>query len=250
MEHASFMEMEVRFYLWCPHVKCKSTQPFLIPKTTHSASGALVKAAGVEKPTAIAITYDTFDRCLRATSCLRDAFPDTPIFVRCGESGGRKELVKAGATEVIVATGTLAKGMGRLLGVRKETRFGGVLDDSGAAVALRDMASSLYPAVAKGSDAVLAGIAEEIDSDTDKDEMRKLFKLFSTSISLNEDGKVKLTELMDEILRTSDWFVSDDEIKEMLGCDVMSSECLDDERYISFSEFVKLYKQNLVMGKK
>ena len=53
----------------------------------------------LKKTTAIAITYDTFDRCLRVTACLQDAFPDTPIFVCCGESGGQKELVMNGSHE-------------------------------------------------------------------------------------------------------------------------------------------------------
>jgi len=213
------------------------------------SSGSLIKAAGVEKPTAIAVTYDSIDRCLRATSCLRDAFPDTPIFVRCDAEGPVKELVKAGATEVIVASGTVAKGMGRLLGVKKETRFGGMLDDSGVALKLRDMAFPLYPAVAKGSETILTGIADEIDSDSDRDEMRKLFKLFTTSFTLNEDGKVKLSELMNEILRTSDRVMNDDEIREMLGCDSTSSNC-DQDVYVTFSDFVKLYKQNIVLGQK
>ena len=214
------------------------------------ASGSLIKAAGVEMPTAIAVTYDSFDRCLRATACLRDAFPDTPIFVRCDAAGPVKELVKAGATEVIVATGTVAKGMGRLLGVQKETRFGGVLDDSAVALKLRDMAFPLFPPVSKGSEAILSDIADEIDSDRDKDEMRKLFKLFSTSLSLNEDGKVKLSELTNEILRTSKGVLNDDEIREMLGCDSTLKECFDEDRYVTFSEFVKLYRQNLTIGQK
>ncbi|KAL7480697.1 hypothetical protein ACHAW6_006362 [Cyclotella cf. meneghiniana] len=212
------------------------------------ASGALIKAAGVEHPTAIAVTYSSFDRCLRATACLRDAFPETPIFVRCDESGLVKELVKAGATEVIVATGTVAKGMGQLLGVRKETRFGGVLDDT--AIALRDMAFPLYPPVAKGTGDIISDIANEIDSDSDRDDMRKLFRLFSTSLTLNEDGKVQLSELMNEILRTSKWFISDEDIKEILGCEEMSSDYADKEKYVTFSEFVMLYRKNLMQGQK
>eukprot|EP00956_Cyclotella_meneghiniana_P021791 scaffold40218_cov66-Cyclotella_meneghiniana.AAC.2 len=213
------------------------------------ASGSLIKAAGVEEPTAIAITYDSIDRCLRATACLRDAFPETPIFVQCDATGPVKELVKAGATEVIVASGTVAKGMGKLLGVAKETRFGGLLDEnSDVAMKLRDMTFPLYPPVAKGSEAILDDIADEINSDNDQDEMRKLFKLFSTSLSLNDDGKVRLTELIDEILRTSKGVLNDEQIKEMMGCDSSLNECLDEDRYVTFSEFVKL-SRNLISQK-
>jgi Ca2+-binding EF-hand superfamily protein len=158
--------------------------------------------------------------------------------------------VKAGATEVIVASGTVAKGIGKLLGVSKETRFGGVLDDSGVAVKLRDMAFPLYPPVAKGSGKILSDIAEEIDSDRDKNEMRKLFKLFSTSLSLNDDGKVKLSELTNEILRTSKGVMNDDDIREMLGCDSDQKDCFEQDRYVTFSEFVTLYKQNLLLSQK
>lgn len=156
--------------------------------------------------------------------------------------------MKAGATEVIVATGTVAKGMGQLLGVRKETRFGGVLDDT--AIALRDMAFPLYPPVAKGTGDIISDIANEIDSDSDRDDMRKLFRLFSTSLTLNEDGKVQLSELMNEILRTSKWFISDEDIKEILGCEEMSSDYADKEKYVTFSEFVMLYRKNLMQGQK
>lgn len=236
--------METDVSLWVTNVTNAKYDNILLISLL--ASGSLIKAAGVEEPTAIAVTYDSFDRCLRATACLRDAFPDTPIFVRCDAAGPVKELVKAGATEVIVADYTIAKGMGRLLGVKRETRFGGMLDDSSVAVKLRDMAFPLYPPVAKGSEAILSDIAVEIDSDRDKDEMRKLFKLFSTSLSMNEDGKVKLSEVMDEILRTSKGVMNDEEIAAMLGSDAAS----DPDRYVTFSEFVKLYRQNMALGMK
>lgn len=201
-------------------------------------SGSLIKAAGVEKPTAIAITYREFGRCLSATSCLRDAFPDTPIFVRANNKDMVKELVKAGATEVIVATGSVASGMGQLLGVRRDTRFGGVLEDS-AAVALSNLAVPLVNGDAQG---LLDG-----DADSDPEETRKLFQLFSTTLSLNEDGKAPLSELVNEILRSSDFFITDAQVKELLGCDASLESCMTDaeEKYVSFSEFVMLYRKEL-----
>lgn len=200
-------------------------------------SGSLIKAAGVEKPTAIAITYQDSSRCLSATSCLRDAFPDTPILVRANNGDMVKELVKAGATEVVVATGSVASGMGQLLGVRRDTRFGGVLEDS-AAVALSNLAIPLV----NESQGLLDG-----DADSDPEETRKLFQLFSTTISLNEDGKAPLSELVNEILRSSDFFITDAQVKELLGCDASLESCMIDaeEKYVSFSEFVMLYRKEL-----
>merc|ERR1711966_244461 len=54
-------------------------------------SGALIRAAGVRDPTAIAITYEEPERRLRATEILKEAFPDTPIFVRADELSEQKK---------------------------------------------------------------------------------------------------------------------------------------------------------------
>jgi hypothetical protein len=112
------------------------------------------------------------------------------------------------------------------------------------------MAFPLFPPVAKGTGDIISDIANEIDPDSDRDDMRNLFRLFSTSLTLNEDGKVQLSELMNEILRTSKWFISDEDIKEILGCEELSSDCVDKEKYVTFSEFVMLYRKNLMLGQK
>lgn len=206
-------------------------------------SGALIRAAGVQNPTAIAITYEESDRCLRATECLREAFPDTPIFVRSMTQSRVKDLIRAGATEVIVATGTVASGMGQLLGVRRNARFGSVVDDS--VLAFGNMASSLYPAMEKATEDKLSGLAEEIDSDDDPELTRKLFKLFSTSLTLNDDGQAQLSELASAILRTSDFFESDQQVADLLECETLNNKCWieADDRYVTFSEFVGLYRK-------
>lgn len=206
----------------------------------------------MQKPTAIAITYQEPDRCLRATELLREAFPDTPIFVRADEQSRIKKLIQAGATEVIVATGSIATGIGQLLGVRRSSRFGGVLDESGAAIAFGNMATSLYPVMSKEEqDQKLSGLAEEIDSDSDPEETRKLYRLFSTSLSLNDDGRVSLKELVDELLRTSELMATDEQITKLLGCETLNDKCLleAEENYVTFSEFIALYRKNVVLGK-
>ena len=201
-------------------------------------SGALIKTAGVEKPTAIALTYQEASRCLSATSCLRDAFPDTPIFVRANDTNAVKDLVQAGATEVVVATNSLALGLGQLLGVERDTRFGGLMEYS-EAVSLTNLGTPLVNAQIRGLD--------ENDIDSDPEEMRKLYQLFSTTLSLNEDGKAPLKELVNEILRSSDFFMTDEQVKDLLDCNSTLESCMVDaeNKYVSFSEFVTLYRKEL-----
>lgn len=211
-------------------------------------SGALIRAAGVREPTAIVIAYEETERRLRATEILREAFPDTPILVRADERSELKKLIQSGATEVIVATGIVASGIGKLLGVKRNATDGTVLADSGA-MAFGNMATALYPPVTKNADEKLAGLAEELDSD--KGETRKLYQLFVTSSTRNDDGKAKLSELINELLRTSELFVTDERVSDLLGCDYLNKECRleAEERYVTFSEFVTLYRRTVTLGK-
>ena len=215
-------------------------------------SAALIRAAGVQEPTAIAITYAEPERCLRATELLRDAFPDTPIFVRSDEQNELKKLIQAGATEVIVASGSVASGIGQLLGVRRDSRLGDDINNTGTAIAFNNMAASLYPPVEKAADQKLSGLAEEMDSASDREEIRKLFRLFSTSLTLNEDGQAQVSELMDELLRTSDLSVTDDQVTDLLGSEYLNDQAMLDamKKYVSFSEFIMLYRKNILLSKK
>mmetsp|Transcript_1681 Transcript_1681/g.3722 ORF Transcript_1681/g.3722 Transcript_1681/m.3722 type:complete len:992 (-) Transcript_1681:66-3041(-) len=219
-------------------------------------SGSLIRAAGVQEPTAIAITYSEANRCQAATELLREAFPDTPIFVRADSQSKQKELIKGGATEVICATGTVASGIGQLLGVKR--RFGEDLsDESSAALGFGSAATALFPAMSKETDDdKLAGLAAEMDTDRDREETRKLYKLFSTSLSLNEDGEAQLSELVNELLRTSELMVTDDQLSDLLQCNKVDDEsnlsrCMIDaeEKFVSFSEFITLYRKNIRLGK-
>jgi len=208
-------------------------------------SAQLIIAAGVSEPTAIAITYSDCERNLAATSILRDSFPDTPIFVRADEDCQIKEIIRAGATEVICSTGSVASGFGTLLGVRRSNRFGGVVDDSDAAVQLSNLATPLYPSVTNDSkEPRLSGLAKQLGTDP-PDLSRRLFRLFSTSVTLDDDGKVQLRELVDELLRTAEFSVNDEQFRELLECETLNEKCLieAEERFVSFSEFVSLYKK-------
>ena len=64
-------------------------------------------------------------------------------------------------------------------------------------------------------------------------------------MSLNDDGEAQLSELANELLRTSDFFVTDEQVAALLGCDSLTNECNLDaqDKYITFSEFVKLYRK-------
>ncbi len=103
----------------------------------------------------------------------------------------------------------------------------------------------------ENTDQKLTGLAEEIDSDSDREETRKLFRLFSTSLSINEDGKVKPSELVNELLRTTDSIVGDDQLKELLGCETLDDPCMVNKqsKCVTFIEFVSLYRKNATLGK-
>ena len=108
----------------------------------------------------------------------------------------------------------------------------------------------LAPPVEKDMDKLSQIEQKKIDSDGDREETRKLFKLFSTSLSLNDDGKAQLSELVNELLRTSDFFVSDKQVIDLMGCESLNEKCLADaeETYVTFSEFVTLYRKNIALG--
>ena len=115
-------------------------------------SGALIRAAGVQEPTAIAITYAEPDRCLKATECLRDAFPDTPIFVRSDELSKTKKLILAGATEVIVSTGTVASGLGERLRIKRNAELLPYSTGFGAAIAFKQRGCTIISRNAEGEE--------------------------------------------------------------------------------------------------
>lgn len=126
------------------------------------------------------------------------------------------------------------------------------MDNSGTAIAFNNMAATLYPPVDKATDQKLSGLAEEIDSASDREEIRKLFRLFSTSLTLNEDGQAQVSELMNEVLRTSDLSVTDNQLTDLMGGEYLNDQAMIDEmkKYVSFSEFIMLYRKNSLLSKK
>ena len=84
------------------------------------ASPVLLKAAGVEQPRAIVVTYANDKRVLEATRRLRDAYPSAPIFARGRTALDAEALLQAGATEVVVESVEAAVRFATLLGTPAE----------------------------------------------------------------------------------------------------------------------------------
>ena len=84
------------------------------------ASPVLLKAAGVEQPRAIVVTYANDKRVLEATRRLRDAYPSASIFARGRTALDAESLLQAGATEVVVESVEAAVRFATLLGTPAE----------------------------------------------------------------------------------------------------------------------------------
>jgi len=81
------------------------------------ASPELLRAAGIDEPRAIVITYANDKRCLEATRRLREALPSVPIVVRARTENAATPLLLAGASEVVVEAVESAVRIATLLGV-------------------------------------------------------------------------------------------------------------------------------------
>mmetsp|Transcript_45426 Transcript_45426/g.88749 ORF Transcript_45426/g.88749 Transcript_45426/m.88749 type:complete len:152 (+) Transcript_45426:339-794(+) len=91
----------------------------------------IFRTAGVTAPRAVVIAYAFEARRLDATQRLRGALPPgTPILVRAGDDRFQKELVEAGATDVVTET------------TETVLRFGGAKMDESRAVSLGSAGSS------------------------------------------------------------------------------------------------------------
>jgi len=148
------------------------------------ASPELMKAAGLNIPRAIVITYANNKRCLEATRRLREAFPDTPIFVRSRTKIESEDLLEAGATEIVVEA------------VEAAVRFAELLDvcDATARKLLRTLPESsataeLYRAerAVDLTDFELDALATECGLTVSQ--VLKLYDVFIT-LDANDDGEV------------------------------------------------------------
>lgn len=197
----------------------------------NGSSPSLIRSVGIEKPSAIVITNDEESRCLEATRRLRDAFPDVPIYVRTVRLETEDMLTKAGATTVVVETKKVADAFRKLIGLD-----GAVKDRMAAVVSNLLGENEEIPC----SEAELTELADVCDMDPE--ELGQLFELYVTSINRDEEGRVQLAELRDELMRRRQRPVDDQTLKNWMGYEEFLSKWVTgeaEERWVSFPEFVR-----------
>jgi Kef-type K+ transport system membrane component KefB len=129
------------------------------------ANAELVRLTGVSSPRAIIVTYQEPARCLAATSRLRAAFPEAPIYTRASSTREQQALLAGGASVTILETRELACQLGACLfldetsfSLRRDLPLGGRAGDDEklsvwetAVRALRAVAASSAPLNATGA---------------------------------------------------------------------------------------------------
>jgi len=201
------------------------------------ANPDLVKAAGVEKPASLVITYRSETKAVNAVRRLRRVFKNTPIFARTSRQSQVRALMDAGATSVVIEKNQVAEGMCNLIGVSRGTITAQSLLDAVPPLIWEeeDPAKTL-----PYTDSELTQLANECGKTND--EMIELFKLFSTSFNRQEEGgKVQLAELRNELMREGKP-MSDDELSNWMGYDEVLSKWKTgsaEEQWVSFDEFVR-----------
>ena len=207
------------------------------------ASPNLIKASGVESPSAFAIVYQDESKCLSATLRLREAYPSVPIYARASSQEMTKKLKEAGVTEVVVETETVAEAMRTLV-----SRYG---DKS---IAL--MKAALWTENVNGEEIgealpftqlELADLAFECDRTPE--ELKELYELFSTGLNRNDNGQVQLEELRDTLMRNRKNSPLDDKsLAEWMGYEEALSKWYTGEAettWISFPDFVRFSVRKL-----
>uniref|UniRef100_A0A7R9ZDG1 Calmodulin n=1 Tax=Pseudictyota dubia TaxID=2749911 RepID=A0A7R9ZDG1_9STRA len=181
------------------------------------ASMNMLKAAGVKHPRAVVVAYRSESRRRAAVAMLREALPDgTPIYARVasGQALGQRELMEAGATEVVSERTEAALRFGNLLGALKDGTNGesdGMekeghkkMDTEWLRRQLAKMepgSSPMSEKVPGFSDEGLDTIAEELGCS--RSELVELYGMFSTIPDFNMDSEVDVSELRDILLRTT-----------------------------------------------
>ena len=197
----------------------------------NGASPSLVNSVGIKKPRAIVVAYATEARCLEATLRLREAFPDTPIYVRATRLDRVEELMQAGATKVVVETRKTAEAFRKLVsldGAMKERVMKTFWELTGV------QGDVPY------SETELTELAYLCDMGPE--ELAQLYALFSTSLNRDDGGRVQLAELRDELMRQRREPVDDQTLKGWMGYDEFLSKWVTGDaevKWVSFPEFVR-----------
>jgi hypothetical protein len=203
----------------------------------NGASPQLVRSVGIKTPTAIVVAYASESRCLEATLRLHEAFPETPIYVRATRLDRVDELRKAGATKVVVETRKAAQAF------RKLVRLDGAIKNR-VVKAVSDMIG-VHVDVPYSEDELteLAYLC-----DIGPEEIGQLYALFNTSLNRDENGRVQLAELRDELMRQRKEPVDDETLKDWMGYDEVLSKWVTGDasrKWVSFPDFVRFAADKL-----
>jgi Kef-type K+ transport system membrane component KefB len=198
----------------------------------NGASPSLIQSVGVEKPSAIVVTYATEERCLEATLRLHEAFPDVPIYARAERLENVEGLVRAGATNVVVQTRKVALAFQKLVNLK------GAIKDR-MIEALENIKGE--PIDVPYSEIELTELAYTCD--VCAEELAQLYELYSTSVKTNDDGHVELAELCDEMLRQRNTPIDDKTYNAWLDytdfTQKWDSTVTSDVKWVTFPEFVR-----------
>ena len=199
------------------------------------ASVELLRAAGVIRPRAIMVTFASDKRCLETTRRLREAFSDTPIFVRARTAVDAEQLLQAGATEVVIEA------------VESVVRFASLVSAYAAGVETansltRVRSSSSRPGGKQQGD--LPPYPEEqldrlaAECGITRSQICRLYDGF-VLLESNEDGEVELTSIRDMLSSVGVASVDNDETVAAW----MAEADQDGSNALSFFEYVRVDSQ-------
>jgi Kef-type K+ transport system membrane component KefB/voltage-gated potassium channel Kch len=203
----------------------------------NGASPQLIKSVGIKNPKAVVVAYASESRCLEATLRLHEAFPNTPIYVRATRLDRVDELMRAGATKVVVETRKTAQAFRKLVGLNGAIK------------------ERVVNAVSE-----LMGVHEDVPyseneltelaylCDLGPEQIGRLYALFQTSLNRDEKGRVQLAELRDDLMRQRTEPVDDQTLKNWMGYDEFLSKWVTgdaERRWVSFPEFVRFAADKL-----
>lgn len=184
-----------------PRVAAFDTDPALVDKILvpkkdtvvlygDGANPEVLRSSGVTDPSAIFISYQDHAMVLSATSRLRNAFEETPIFARAQTRFEAQVLKAAGATEVVVESDELPRSAMALLI--------GDWERSTATPLSREL---LQKAVAKASGIKMREVENMLD----------WFKATDTEGT----GLITQSNLLDVVRRSKSGVMSDEEIEQI-----------------------------------
>lgn len=184
----------------------------------NGASSEVIRSSGITHPSAIFVAYEDHSRVLAATSRLRAAFRDVPIYARAAIRAEVKALEKAGATEVVVESDEMPRAAPSLFrGV-----WGGNLNGE-------------YP-----TDAEQLRVAAATAAGVSLVQVDALLELFA-SMDQDNSGLVSVTEVEAVLERSTNWIATDDQINDL---DKWIESSLRDSDPIDEIEFCRLYSRS------